>query len=377
MRLPLITDLLARSFYGNSLATWLTAFTTFAVLGGALALIRLVIVRRLDPIAKRTRTAADDLLVALLRRTRFFLFVWLALEIALRVLALPKDARDIVHDAAVIALGVQIVLWLNVTITHSLKRYVAERASTDASSVTTMTALSYAVRLLVWAFAGLIILENIGYNVTTLIAGLGITGVAVALAVQNILGDLLGAISIALDKPFVIGDLIAVDNYIGSVEHIGLKTTRLRSLSGEQIIISNADLLRSRVRNYRRLYERRVQFDIRVAYGATEDQVRLVPQILRQAVEAQAQTRFDRAHFRGYTENALDFEAVYFVTSPDYNLYMDIQQAVNLIVLRRFREEGIPFASTAPSFVFRDDREAPPGGRTPAMEVKRQGDGAS
>jgi small-conductance mechanosensitive channel len=190
----------------------------------------------------------------------------------------------------------------------------------------------------------LLILDNLGIDITALVAGLGVGGIAVALAVQNILGDLFASLSIVLDKPFAVGDFIIIDDYLGSVEHVGLKTTRLRSLSGEQLVMSNADLLSSRIRNYGRMYERRIVFSLGVTYQTPRDKLKKIPGIIRDAVEAQDQTRFDRSHFKGYGSFSLDFETVYHVLQPDYNLYMDIQQAVNFAIHERFEAEGIEFA---------------------------------
>ena len=187
-------------------------------------------------------------------------------------------------------------------------------------------------------------LDNLGYNVTALIAGLGVGGVAVALAVQNILGDLFASLSILFDKPFVVGDFLIVDEHMGSVEHVGLKTTRVRSLSGEQLIFSNSDLLKSRLRNYGRMYERRVAFQTGVTYETPREKLKLIPGIMRAAIEAQQKTRFDRSHFAAYGDFSLNFETVYYVLGPDYNLYMDIQQAINLQIHEQFEAAGIEFA---------------------------------
>jgi len=197
---------------------------------------------------------------------------------------------------------------------------------------------------LLWLAVFLLTLDNLGYDVTALIAGLGVGGVAVALAVQNILGDLFASLSILVDKPFVIGDFLIIDDYMGSVEHVGLKTTRIRSLSGEQLIFSNSDLLKSRLRNYGRMYERRVAFTIGVTYETPREKLKLIPGILQTAIEAQEKTRFDRSHFAKYGDFALNFETVYYVLGPDYNLYMDIQQAINLQLHEQFESLAIDFA---------------------------------
>jgi small-conductance mechanosensitive channel len=197
---------------------------------------------------------------------------------------------------------------------------------------------------LLWLAILLLALDNLGFNVTALIAGLGVGGVAVALAVQNILGDLFASLSILIDKPFVVGDFIVIDDYMGSVEHVGLKTTRVRSLSGEQLVFSNSDLLKSRLRNYGRMFERRVVFTLGVTYQTPREQLKQIPAILKAAVEAQERTRFDRSHFAKYGDFSLNFETVYYVLGPDYTLYMNIQQAINLYVHEQFEQAGIDFA---------------------------------
>lgn len=173
---------------------------------------------------------------------------------------------------------------------------------------------------------------------------MGIGGIAVALAVQNVLGDLFASMSIAFDKPFVIGDFIIIDDYMGTVEHIGLKSTRLRSLSGEQLVFANSDLLNSRIRNFKRMADRRISFSIGVTYDTPHEKVAAIPDMIREAIQAHDKTNFDRCHFSEYEDSALKFDTVYYVNDPDYNVYMDIQQDINLSLLRRFEEEGIEFA---------------------------------
>jgi small-conductance mechanosensitive channel len=169
-------------------------------------------------------------------------------------------------------------------------------------------------------------------------------GIAVALAAQSVLGDLLAAVSIYLDRPFLIGDFIIVDDFLGCVEYVGLRSTRIDSLSGEKVVMSNSDLLKARIRNYKQMAQRRVVFQIGVAYGTPYEKVAAVPQLIRAAIEAEEGVRFDRSHFKEYADSSLNFESVYYVLSSDYNRYMDVQQAINLTLFRRFEEEGIAFA---------------------------------
>jgi small-conductance mechanosensitive channel len=204
--------------------------------------------------------------------------------------------------------------------------------------------LGFIAKIVLWVIVAMLTLQNLGVEVTALVAGLGVGGIAVALAAQNILGDLFASMSIVLDKPFVLGDFIVVDDAMGTVEKIGLKTTRLRSLGGEQLIFPNNKLLQSRIRNHKRMTERRVQFTVGVAYETPRETLQRIPTIVRDAIEAQPETRFDRAHFKSFGPSSLDFEVVYFVLKPDHRIYMDIQQAVNLLLLDRFAAEKIQFA---------------------------------
>ena len=334
-----------RRYYGNETGTWLIALAIVVGVTTLLLLVQHALVRRFDARAKRTDNLWDDLAVALLRRTRFYVFLLAAILIAIRLLSLSVAFSRWVEIATVVLLLFQAAIWGNTAISFWVRRLTAARqAVADTSSATTIRALGFLAQLLMWVVVVLMVMSNLGINITALVAGLGIGGIAIALAVQNILGDLLGALSIVLDKPFVVGDFIAVGDVLGTVENIGIKTTRLRSLSGEQIVISNADLLGSRIRNYKRMYERRIQFGIGVVYDTPHATLSRIPGMVRAAIEAQPKARADRVHFKAFGDSSLDFEAVYYVASPDYNTYMDIQQAVNLEIVRLFEAEGIDFA---------------------------------
>jgi small-conductance mechanosensitive channel len=283
----------------------------------------------------------------------FFLLV--AVYAASLTLNVPPRADRLLGALPTLALLVQVGFWGNMALRFFLGRYVSSRQEeSDRLILQTMTApLRWIGGLLIWSVLSLLALDNLGVNVTALVAGLGVGGVAVALAVQNILGDLLGSLSIVLDKPFVIGDFIVVDTYMGTVENIGLKTTRIRSLSGEQIILSNSDLLKSRIRNYKRMTERRAVFKFRLLYDTPAGLLAQVPAWVREIIEAQPDTRFDRAHFAEFGDSALVFEVVYFVLDPDYGRFMDIQQTINLSLMKAFEERGIRFAQSNLPAVYR------------------------
>jgi small-conductance mechanosensitive channel len=259
-------------------------------------------------------------------------------------LELPLRISRGIGDLTVIAALVQAGVWISTALRTWLERYQRTQFEADRGAATTVAAIGFGAHVALWAVVLLLSLDNLGIDVTALIAGLGIGGVAVALALQKILGDLFASLAIVLDRPFVLGDFLAMDSYLGSVEHIGLKTTRLRSLSGEQLVFSNADLLGSRIRNYGRMRERRVVFQIGVTYQTPKAVLAEIPGLLRAAVEGREGTRFDRAHFAGFGDSSLNFETVYYVESADYNAYMDIQQAINLDLVERFQAREIEFA---------------------------------
>ena len=337
-------DFLTVPFYGNTLRTWLIALLVAFVTAAALRTLQALGTRQISRLAKRTHNPWDDALAELFHHTKWLFLLVIALFAGSLFITLPERVRGIADTVVVIALLIQGGLWLNAVILFWLETYRQRKLKEDPDSVTTMGAVTFVGRLVLWSVILLLALDNLGVDVTALVAGLGLGGVAVALAVQNILGDLFASLSIVLDKPFTVGDFLIIDEYLGSVEHIGLKTTRVRSLSGEQLVFSNADLLGSRIRNYGRMFERRVVFAIGVTYQTSREQLMKIPTIIREAVEAQEPTRFDRSHFKEYGDFSLNFESVYYVLVPDYNKYMDIQQAINLRIHERFEEAGIEFA---------------------------------
>lgn len=332
-----------------------------AVLVVLLALRELV-VRWLGKRAERTATGLDDLVVNLGRRTQILVVVIVALYAGSLYLSLPFRQERALRGLAAVAVFLQIALWSSVAIDFWIARQ-RRKMDHDATSVALAGLLRFVAKLILWALLLLMALDNLGVNVTALVTGLGVGGVAVALALQNVLGDLLASLSIVLDKPFVIGDAITVDTLAGTVESIGLKTTRLRAVSGEQLIFANSDLLKSRVHNWKRMAERRVVLAFGVPYETPPDTVARIPALVRALVEAQDLTRFDRAHFKGLGASSLDFEIVYWILTPDYGAYMDRQQAINLGLLRAFEREGIAFASGSQTVVLaRQKPEAKPSG---------------
>ncbi len=335
--------LLATPVLGDSLQRWLIAVAVFLAVYAGLRVTRGLVRRRLRALAERTAFAFDDVVTDVLGATHTVSFLAAAVYAATLTLTLRPDVRAAVTHVVVVVLLIQGALWLNRALRSVLDRYRKDE-SLGPGRRTGLAAIGFVGRLILFTVVLLLTLENLGIHVTTLLAGLGISSLAVALALQNILGDLFASLSIVFDKPFEIGDFIIVDAHMGTVEHVGLRTTRIRSLSGEQLVFSNNDLIKSRIRNYKRMAERRVVFALGVTYGTERALVARIPGMVRDIVEAQPKVRFDRSHFKEFGPYSLNFEIVYWVLEADYNLYMDIQQAINLAIMEAFEEAGIEFA---------------------------------
>ena len=333
---------LTNTFYGNEVRNWLIALAVSAGVLVALRLVEQVVIVRMQRMAKRTHTMVDDIVIGSLRKTKFLFLLVVAVFAGSLSLDLEPDVRAILLSTAMIATLIQMGVWVSTGLQIWLEHY--RKTEEDGANRTTMNALSFIGRLVLWVVIFLLVIDNLGVDVTALVAGMGIGGIAVALAVQNILGDLFASLSIVLDKPFVNGDFIVVGDMAGSVEHVGIKTTRIRSISGEQLVFSNSDLLQSRVRNFGRMEQRRVVFSLGVTYQTPADKLERIPSLVQAAIESQQNVRFDRSHFASYGDFALNFETVYYVGSSDYTQHMDILQAVNLQIYRTFEEERIEFA---------------------------------
>lgn len=331
-------------FLGNGVVAWSQALAVAVAVWIGLVGLKGLIGRRLARFAAQTETYLDDLALEILAATsRLFLFL-LALLAGAYCLELPPKATTLAGHVAVAICLLQAARWADVGLHNWLHRYRIDRNDTDGASTTSAAALDFIARSVLWLIVILMILDNIGVNITTLIASLGVGGIAVALALQNILGDLFSSLSIVLDKPFVVGDFITVDDIAGTVEYVGLKTTRIRGLGGEQVVFSNSDLLKSRIRNYKRMQTRRIVFGIGVTYETVREKLTRIPEMLKEIVAGQSGVALDRAHFKAFGDSALQFEIVYIVQTPDYALYMDIQQRINFGIFERFEQEGIAFA---------------------------------
>ena len=350
---------------GNSLDQWLLA-AGIALVGTIIldVAIRLV-ARAFRSLDKKLPSDFPRFLAETFGRTKKIILFIVAVYVASKTLHLPPALATTLRYVAVILIGVQVGVWAAALVTKLVTEYVIRQTGKGEvpSGVAVATLIA---RVIVWAFVILVVLDNLGFNITTLVAGLGVGGIAVAMASQNILADLFASLSILLDKPFKVGDFIIVGDLLGSVQNIGLKTTRLESLGGEQLVFSNADLLSSRIRNYKHMKERRVVFTVGVEYGTAYEKLERIPQMVKDIVESVQSTRFDRSHFMSYGDSSLNIETVYYVLSPDYNVYADVQQEINLKVFKTFEDEQINFAFPSRTLYFADDSPLVVEGKAPA-----------
>jgi hypothetical protein len=335
-------ELLGQRYLGNSLAQW-----GWAALAFAIAFIGLPILRQQIQKLQRSWTSTSQgsqvvqFIIGLLGSTSRVVRLVVAFYLAEKILKLPAAVDHFFDVVIVLGVWLQVGLWLVAAARHLLGQRESMR---DPAVGGSLNVLMFCVQVLVWAVVALLALDNLGVNISALLAGLGIGGIAVALAVQTMLSDLLGSLSITLDKPFVVGDWVKLEDYEGVVEHIGLKSTRLRSVSGEQIIVSNADMLKSRLRNLGRMPERRVQFKLYVAYDTAPDNIAKVATLIEQIVRSQPQTNYVACLLTRLGTYALEYEVTYFVVDPQPKQYGETVDSINRTIVARFAETGISFA---------------------------------
>lgn len=332
---------------GNPVSAWVIASITAAlVLGGFIAL-RAVLVARFRKAQMDDKRLAT-VLIRVIEDLRWWVVVPIALHAGAQSLVLQPAVAGALKGAAVIAAAVQVLLssrlLVDFGLARLLERHVGKDGKPDSALRSASGIIRFSVTLVLGSLLLLLVLANLGVEITPLITGLGIGGVAVALASQSILADLFSSLSIVFDKPFLVGDFIVVGEQMGTVENIGVKTTRVRALSGEELVFTNADLLQSRIQNFRKLTERRVVRTFGVTYETPIHLVQQIPGVIKAAISHQSNVRIDRAHFKEFGAYSLDFEYVYFVLTPDFNTYMNVQEQINLELMREFARMGIEFA---------------------------------
>jgi small-conductance mechanosensitive channel len=342
---------------GNSPSEWLIAIGLALVVWTALWVLRRFIASRYRGYSSAQNPTIVRLIAYLIGNTKQILFLAIAIYAAEEWLTLPPKVEHIVSNVVLLMILLQVGLWAGRTVRFYLEMKERERGA-DRVFAGSLDIINFVSGMLIWSLLILVALSNFGVNITALLAGLGVGGVAVALALQNVLGDLFASLSIALDKPFVVGDSLTIDTLVGKVEHIGIKTTRLRSETGEQIILSNADILKSRVRNMGRMPEQRALATLRVTYDTPLETLRAIPKLMEQVVGEQPNARFERCHLKTLAEAAFHFELAYFVRQPTLNPLNDLQQAVNFRIVEEFRRLGVEFAYPTQMVIMEKPRAA-------------------
>ncbi len=330
-------------FFNNRVLDYLICLSIFIIAIIVIQIFKSIILKRLRVWTKKTTTTIDDLLLHSVERQLLPLLYFGAFYLSIQGLTLNSALDKAINILGLVLLTIFGVRCLLSIITYTLEAFWMKKEK-DSAKKNALKGILTIIKVVVWGLAVVLFLDNLGIKVSAIIAGLGIGGIAIALAAQTILGDLFSYFSIFFDRPFEIGDFIIVGDYLGTVEYIGIKTTRVRSLSGEQLVFSNTDLTNSRVRNYKRMNKRRVVFKLGVTYQTNLQQLKEIPVMIKSIIKNINDTVFDRAHFSSYGDFGLIFEVVYYVDGGDYNKYMNIQQEINFKIKEGFEKHGIEFA---------------------------------
>lgn len=342
-------DILNQTFFGNTVLKYLIALSILIIGIIVVKIFSKIVIYRFKKWSAKTETTVDDFIIRGIEKTVVPLLYFGALYLAMQTLIISSKAEKLIAVlTSIILTFLSIRLFISI-IRYSLNSYIVKKAGAEKAIEAEirqkqLRGMITIISVVIWGFGLVFLLDNMGFNVAAVITGLGIGGIAIALAAQAVLGDLFSYFVIFFDRPFEIGDFIIVGDKMGAVEYIGLKTTRIRSLGGEQLVFANKDLTDSRIHNYKRMERRRVVFKLGVVYKTSAEQLSEIPKIIREIIEGIKDTSFDRGHFISYGDFSLIFEFVYYVMSAEYNRYADIQQEINLKIYNEFEKRGIEFA---------------------------------
>jgi small-conductance mechanosensitive channel len=338
-------EFLTTTVLGNTLGQWALALVIGLIVYGFLRLLVWLLRRRVKKYADKPLPDPSVLIRNLLAHTHGFLFIWLAVFVAQRTLTLSETATTVINTITIAVILIQAGFWAIEVVEYLIARRQISKNGEVNYRKGSINAIILISKVIIWTVVILLVLENIpGVHVTALLASLGVAGLAVGLGLQKVLGDLFASLTISIDEPFVEGDAISVGEFSGVVEHVGLKSTRVRSATGEQLIFSNSDLLDSRIRNFKRMEKRMVVFTLNITYQTPHKKLHKIPEIIREVIENQDQVTFERAHFKGYGPSSLIYEVAYTIQTADFSQYMDLQQKINLEIFHQFQEAGIVFA---------------------------------
>ena len=340
-----LADLLSREIFANSIQSYLTVLGIFLILKYVFRFVFSELITKLKKLTKKTPTKFDDYLVEVLASLHPRTYDYVAFYLACKNLNLSEDILHILNAVLAALIIFQVVTSCNNLATYILKKVLqVSDSSTQQDDKTVFDGLILLIKIILWIIGLLVFLANLGVNITSLATSLGIGGIAIALAIQNILSDIFSSFSIYFDKPFAVGDYIAVGTDTGTVKKIGLKTTRLQTLQGEELIIGNKELTSTRVQNFRRMDNRRVVFTLGLTYDMSADQLRRAKELIAEAISKLEGAQLDRIHFFEFGDFSLNIEVVYYHPNADYASYMDGRETVSFHIKEKFDAEGLDFA---------------------------------
>lgn len=335
-------EFLSHSLWGNSVKDYILAMVVFVLSVIVFRIIKYEIVKKLRKVADRTKAEVDDLLIKIVDKIGWYFYVFFAIYVALKFIQVPDAVNVFFAYATPIVVVFIIVRSLQQFVDYGMRKLVKEKPKETETPV--VNVLGRILRGALWALAFVYIISLFGYDVTTVVASFGVIGIVLAFGLQHILSDIFASFSIFFDKPFEVGDFIIVGDNLGVVKKVGIKSTRIQSLWGQEVVIPNKELTSARINNYKEMERRRVQFSFGVVYGTSAEKLEKVLEITKEIVDKIELAELDRVHFKEYGDYSLNFEVVYYVNTPDYNTYMDIQQEINLSLKKRFEKEEISFA---------------------------------
>lgn len=334
---------LQKVIFNNTILDYLLALLVFAASLIVLKIIKTIIIVRLKAFFKKTKTNVDDIVIDALDSIHWPFFVFVSIYVSLQFVNVPDIVSRLAYYIFMIALVYYAIRFVSSLINYA-SRIVIQKKEAEQQNAGIIRLIATVLKIGLWVGALLLILSNMGYNVTSLIAGLGIGGLAIGLALQNILGDLFSSLAIYFDKPFKVGDFVIVGQYMGTVKHVGVKTTRIEALQGEEIVMANSDLTNSRIQNFGIMKRRRIVFEFGVTYDTPASKLEQIPGWVKEIIDKPEITEYDRSHFKAFGDSSLNYENVYYINSGDYNEYMDVQQAINLSIVKKFEAEGVEMA---------------------------------
>jgi len=340
----IIETLKSYQLWSNSAYEYVLALLIFISTIVVLKIFQSIVLAKLKKMAEKTKTEFDDVLIKIFREIKPPFYFFIALYFGIKVLEFPDIVSKVINILFLIIIVYEIIRAFEKIVDFGVKKYVEKADGKQVMSPSMVKALKIILKIILWAIGLILVLGNLGIDVTSLIAGLGIGGIAIAFALQNILEDIFSSFSIYVDKPFRVGDYIVVGKDSGTVEKIGLKTSRLRTLSGEELVVSNKELTNARVQNFRKMESRRDSFTLGIVYDTPSEKLEKVPQIIEEILSGFDNLEFVRCKFTEFGDSSLNFDVVYLVNSKDFDLFAEMKQKINFEIYKRFKRENIEFA---------------------------------